>query len=454
MRHTTGAPQGNRGLPRFALAAIVGALAIPAAASGATISVTTTADEFDEGSRCSLREAVWSANNDAGTKADGCVVGAGSDTVLVPAGTYRLTRTGTDENAAEKGDLDVTQPLTIIHTGIQRALIDPVGDRAFQTMAGGGVTIDGFSIAGGNALSGGAILNSGALTVRNSSLYNNRAVYGGAVATGGGGVATLVNSTLSGNQAFEDGGAIDVETGGTINLSSVTIAGNVADADGNGGGSGGGAAAASSGSGGIINLRNTLLAQNTDNGGEAPDCVEFGGSIVSQGRSLIGNTVGCDYSPGPGDIANRNPRILALLDNGGPTLTRAIRKTSPAINHGSGCPATDQRGVKRRLGGACDIGAWELARCEGVVINRIGTAGSDRLLGTETADGILGLGGGDLLLGLDGNDGLCGGTGSDRLEGGPLNDRLNGGSGRDVCLAGGGRNTVRRCEVLREPGSG
>jgi Ca2+-binding RTX toxin-like protein len=148
-------------------------------------------------------------------------------------------------------------------------------------------------------------------------------------------------------------------------------------------------------------------------------------------------------------VTNRNPRILSLLDNGGSTLTRAVRKTSPAINKGAGCPARDQRGVRRSIGGRCDIGAWELARCRGVVINRIGTSGSDRIEGTETADGILGLGGADLLLGLDGNDGLCGGAGGDRLEGGPLNDRLDGGSGRDTCLAGGGRNSVVRCELPR-----
>src|SRR4051812_21583674 len=240
MRYIIRALRGRQGLPSVALSAVVGCLAIPAAASGATISVTTTADEFDTGSRCSLREAVWSADNDSAVKADGCVPGAGTDTIVVPAGTYRLTRTGTDENAAEKGDLDVTAPVTIVHTGIQRALVDPVADRAFQTAAPGGVTIDGISIAGGNAPSGGAILNSGALTVRNSSIYNNRAFFGGGVSTGNGGVVTLVNTTISGNQAFEDGGGIDVETGGTINLSGGTIAGNVAGADGDGGGKGGG----------------------------------------------------------------------------------------------------------------------------------------------------------------------------------------------------------------------
>jgi CSLREA domain-containing protein len=443
-------PGNRRGRPLAVLAVLSAVLALPAAASAATITVTTTTDEFDSGSRCSLREAVWSANNDSALKADGCVAGSGTDSISVPAGTFRLLRSGANENLGETGDLDVMAPVTINHSGIQPALIDPSGDRAFD-IAAGNVVIDGFRIAGGNAPLGGAIYNSGGVLVRDSTIYANRATFGGGIATNGPSATSLVNSTLSGNDAQEDGGGIYVETGGTVNLSSVTIAGNTADSDGNGGGSGGGIAAVSSGGGGIANLRNTLLGQNDDAGGESPDCVEFGGSVVSQGRSLIGNTTGCEYTAGAGDITNRNPRILALLDNGGPTLTRAVRKTSPAINKGAQCPATDQRGVRRRLGGRCDIGAWELARCQGVVINRIGTNGSDRLVGTETADGILGLGGGDLLLGGDGNDGLCGGAGGDRLEGGPLNDRLDGGSGRDTCIGGGGRNTIRRCELPRRP---
>src|SRR5690349_17031092 len=192
MRYITRAVRGNRGRRSIVLSALLGCLALPAGASGATIDVTTTADEFDSGSRCSLREAVWSSNNDSNTKADGCVPGAGTDSIQVPAGTYRLTRTGTGEDAAETGDLDVTAPASIVHTGIQRALVDPVADRAFQTTAAGGVTIDGLSIAGGNAPSGGGILSSGALTVRNSSIYSNRADFGGGIATAGGGVVSVV----------------------------------------------------------------------------------------------------------------------------------------------------------------------------------------------------------------------------------------------------------------------
>ncbi|HEX9442834.1 MAG TPA: choice-of-anchor Q domain-containing protein, partial [Candidatus Binatia bacterium] len=49
-------------------------------------------------------------------------------------------------------------------------------------------------------------------------------------------------------------------------------------------------------------------------------------------------------------------------DNGGPTLTHALVKNSPALDAApvdASCPATDQRGVPRPQGAACDIGAVE-----------------------------------------------------------------------------------------------
>jgi hypothetical protein len=63
--------------------------------------------------------------------------------------------------------------------------------------------------------------------------------------------------------------------------------------------------------------------------------------------------------------ANVDPKLGALADNGGPTQTRELLPGSPAIDavvaSGAGCPATDQRGVSRPNGAACDIGAYEHA---------------------------------------------------------------------------------------------
>ena len=168
---------------------------------------------------------------------------------------------------------------------------------------------------------------------------------------------------------------------------------------------------------------------------------------------MITNTNGCDYTPGPGDVLNRSAKILPLEDNGGPTATHALKKNSPAINKGGSCTKEDQRGVPRKLGGRCEIGSWELARCSGVVINIVGTDGPELLVGSSTADGILALGGPDVLQGTAGNDGLCGNNGGDRLEGGPGSDQLDGGPGRDTCLPAGsipGRaQSVRACELPR-----
>jgi hypothetical protein len=56
-----------------------------------------------------------------------------------------------------------------------------------------------------------------------------------------------------------------------------------------------------------------------------------------------------------------------LADNGGPTQTHALLPGSPAIDAGdnTACPATDQRGVTRPLGAACDIGAYEFGDADG-----------------------------------------------------------------------------------------
>jgi hypothetical protein len=97
-------------------------------------------------------------------------------------------------------------------------------------------------------------------------------------------------------------------------------------------------------------LQNTIVAAN------AP--VNCFAKMIDGGHDISFPETSC-----PG--ANVDPRLGPLAANGGPTLTQALLPGSPAIDAvpatGAGCPATDQRGVSRPQGPACDIGAFEVA---------------------------------------------------------------------------------------------
>jgi CSLREA domain-containing protein len=447
--------RGPTGLLALALTGV--GLLLPATAPAATIQVTTSADEFTTGNRCSLREAIWSANNDSVVQAPGCRSGNGADLIRVPAGTYRLTRTATPsvltaENGNAFGDLDITAPVAIVHPGIRRAVInsDVFTERVFHVLSHG-VSLQGLTIVDGRALdSGGGILTQGSLTVIGTTILDNSAPEGGGLATTASGSARLTNVTISNNSASGDGGGVFVASGGRVTLRSATVANNTADSNDDGAGDGGGVFTR-----GLLRLRNTLVAGNFDEGSEAHDCARLGGGFDSLGHNLIGNANGCGYRRGTGDVLNQSARLLDLTDNGGPTETHAVRKTSPAIGNGVACPETDQRGALR-TGRRCTIGAWELVRCQGVVVNRVGTNSSELLLGTSGPDGFIGFAGRDSIRAFSGNDGLCGDLGNDRLEGGDGNDhlaggagndRMNGGPDRDVCRGGPGVDVAVRCEV-------
>src|SRR5262249_51460086 len=123
---------------------------------------------------------------------------------------------------------------------------------------------------------------------------------------------------------------------------------------------------------GALTIKNTIVAGNFDPGASpAPDCGQGTTSgTTSDGYNLIGNTTGCSFPVGPGDLFNRPAGLGALGDNGGRmTLTHALLPGSPAINAGNpafpgsggaACQIIDQREVGRPQQGRCDIGAFEL----------------------------------------------------------------------------------------------
>jgi RTX calcium-binding nonapeptide repeat (4 copies) len=310
--------------------------------------------------------------------------------------------------------------------------------------AGGGVqsygevdlTLSHVTIADNSADSGGggvANIPSGQptkLTIDSSTISGNQAGAGGGVGLGGGvffataygqpAELLIRNSTISGNSASDAGGGAFLAGDASVAaLRNSTVTGNETSANSGGGG------LAQNGYG--ITVRGSIVARNTDGNGGAPDLRSFPWDISF---SLIGDTSGADIDDNGGNLLNVDPKLKPLGNNGGVTDTHAFKK-SPAKNKipKGETPKQDQRGAKRK--GKGDIGAYELVKCEGVIVNRVGTAKRDKLKGTKRKDGILGLGGNDKLAGKKGKDGLCGGKGKDKLKGGPGKDKLDGGPGKD-----------------------
>lgn len=250
--------------------------------------------------------------------------------------------------------------------------------------------------AGDDGGSGGAINSSANLTVTNSTFSNNTAgANGGAIASFsfGGAEVNITNSTISGNSAKGHGGGISFgETFNESSLNNVTIYNNTADSDDNGSGDGGGfyeegppADLFKS-----ILAKNSIIAGNTDKGGEMPDCggsdATGDGYINSGDYNLIQDTTGCTISgTTTNNITGQDPNLGALANNGGDTQTHELNVGSPAIDKGNsaGCTdhnsaalTTDQRGETRPINVRCDIGAFEVSFSDLEVAKDDNTGGS------------------------------------------------------------------------------
>lgn len=227
------------------------------------------------------------------------------------------------------------------------------------------ITLNNSTIYSNTAYGGAGISigeSSAIMTITHSAISDNNAIgvngYGGGLSNIG--TVTVWNSTISSNSSQNNGGGIgtnEYNAGSTLNLNNVTITDNIVQY-GNGGGIYNPI--------GTINFGNTILAGNTDIGGEAPDC---SGTLVSHGYNLIRSLSGCAIvGDTTGNQVNIDPILGFLKDNGGNTFTHALLDGSPAIDSGNPdvpgsssqtCLTTDQRGISRPQGTRCDIGAYE-----------------------------------------------------------------------------------------------
>lgn len=269
--------------------------------------------------------------------------------------------------------------------------------------AGAGADVKYSQVSGNTAYSfdvsarGGAIeLGSGMLSIGFSSISDNQASspqgssLGGAVWTQGnvymhhstvaGNSAQLVGgidllgshanqplrieeSTISGNVSSESNFGAGIYMGNAGEIFNSTITANIeSNADDNIYGAGLSVAGNTQ-----VDLVSNIISGNSlklGNGSLTPSDINAanGGSNVSLSGdvNLIG-FVGPSYPPN--SIVSDNPGLEPLADNGGPTMTHALKPSSLAVDAGdAGGDTTDQRGggFDRVVGARADVGAFEL----------------------------------------------------------------------------------------------
>ena len=311
----------------------------------------------------------------------------------------------------------ISAPVSVVAISRSQITGNGVG---ISSVPSGAVMIDSSMIAGNRGLgvygseAGISITNStidenrggGLFVDGNDFVMSNSTVSNNVSAGDGGGIwlnarSRITNSTISGNTAggragglwFENGfnGGAGAVVGGDVYLNNVTLTHNTA-AQGGGivGQSGGGPQSANQYYPAHAYVRNSIIAPNSASD-SAPDCLSLPdtnrlGDVVTTdllvflGHNLIGDGSDCAFTADPSDrigtaMSPVDPLIGPLGNNFGPTLTRGLLRGSPALDavpiadcayDDDGDPSTpdvplptDQRGILRPLGGACDIGAFE-----------------------------------------------------------------------------------------------
>ena len=195
-----------------------------------TLIVTTALDVVDRADgKLSLREAITAAN-----------ASVFPDTIVLPAGVFRIGRSGAGEDGNATGDFDIASRMTIRGAGAGSTIInggqlDRVFDIHGNSSNSNRVTVEKLQVRNGNAIGhgGGIRVADTFLTVRDAIIAGNQA------SGNGGGVSdtvvsasvTLVRTTIARNAAGANGGGINSNS---VGLTNSTVSNNSAAVSGGG----------------------------------------------------------------------------------------------------------------------------------------------------------------------------------------------------------------------------
>lgn len=296
--------------------------------------VTKTADTLDGAcdADCSLREAIAASN-------------AAPGAVIVPAGSYALTRSGSDDNN-NNGDLDLTAGMGVYGAGRADTVVTGLaGERLFDldpaNTRGHTFQIRGLSLQGGSPFSfGGAIKSTTPTSPGNDHLALVQCeLLGNSTSLAGGGLradgpTVVVESHIRSNTAGSDGGGLSFggDANTRVDIAYSTINSNQSNSTSSGGG------------GGVHSTSNTFIYNSTIAGNTARN---NGGGVLStlaSGRitllnvTLAGNQSDHDgngQGVGGGIRMEGNFAAIhnsALFENSGPGATGACSKAPSLTN--------------------------------------------------------------------------------------------------------------------------
>jgi VCBS repeat-containing protein/predicted outer membrane repeat protein len=320
----------------------------------------------DASGMTSLRAAVMEAN-----------ALPGFQSIVVPAGTYRLTIQGLGSATAATGDLDLTDSISILGSRAADTIIDATGlnDRIFDVTQDSLIRLQGLTITGGLVKGeaqidwGGAVrvsyladvLISDCIVSGNSTpgQFASDSGQGGAISNSG--KLTILGSRFENNLTRDAGGAINAMS----YMSKMTIKDSTF--SGNSAWQKGGAIAAS----GVLVMENTTFVNNDGRGSTG-----FGGAIYghSADLTLLNCTVSGNYARYGGGIYN----------GGGTQLINCTITANTAEYGGGGFYGSHALWVEKT------ILAGNMAEMSPDVLGHITSRGNN-LIGTTTGCSVIGL---------------------------------------------------------------